>query len=128
MTALPGGRRPARQASAVRAAIGVWGEAGALELAALEPAERANSVSTILVDPAYDPVEFRNVCRDRFDLALGNGLGLFEKNSFRIGHMGDLNAPMIMGALAAVEAGLVVCGVPHGKGGVNAAIDVLSAD
>lgn len=120
--------RHALLASAVRAAITVWSQAGSLELAALEPAERANSVSTILVDPAYDPVEIRNVCRDRFDLALGNGLGQFEKNSFRIGHMGDLNAPMIMGALAAVEASLVVCGVPHGRCGVNAAIDVLSAD
>ncbi len=120
--------RHARLAAAVRAAIGVWSQAGALELAAREQSEQANSVSTILVDPAYDPVEIRTICRDRFDLALGNGLGQFEKNSFRIGHMGDLNAPMILGALAAVEAGLVVCGVPHGQGGVNAAIDVLAAD
>jgi alanine-glyoxylate transaminase/serine-glyoxylate transaminase/serine-pyruvate transaminase len=32
---------------------------------------------------------------------------------------------MILGALAAVEMALELCGVPHGKGGVAAAMDYL---
>jgi alanine-glyoxylate transaminase/serine-glyoxylate transaminase/serine-pyruvate transaminase len=39
--------------------------------------------------------------------------------------MGDLNEPMILGALAAVEMALEVAGVPHGKGGVDAAMAYL---
>ena len=46
---------------------------------------------------------------------------------FRIGHMGDLNEPMILGAIAAVEMALELTGVPHGKGGVAAAMDYLVA-
>ena len=38
---------------------------------------------------------------------------------------GDLNEPMILGAIAAVEMGLELTGVPHGKGGVTAAMDYL---
>ena len=37
---------------------------------------------------------------------------------FRIGHLGDLNEPMMLGAIAAVEMALELTGVPHGKGGV----------
>ena len=43
----------------------------------------------------------------------------------RIGHLGDLNEPMILGAIAAVEMALELTGVPHGKGGVQAAMDYL---
>jgi hypothetical protein len=39
--------------------------------------------------------------------------------------LGDLNEPMILGAIAAVEMGLELTGVPHGKGGVTAAMDYL---
>jgi alanine-glyoxylate transaminase/serine-glyoxylate transaminase/serine-pyruvate transaminase len=39
--------------------------------------------------------------------------------------MGDLNEPMILGALAAIEMALELTGVPHGRGGVDAAMDYL---
>jgi len=45
---------------------------------------------------------------------------------FRIGHLGDLNEPMVMGALTAVEMALGINGVPHGRGGVDAAMDYLA--
>jgi alanine-glyoxylate transaminase/serine-glyoxylate transaminase/serine-pyruvate transaminase len=32
---------------------------------------------------------------------------------------------MILGAIAAVEMALDLCGVPHGRGGVQAAMDYL---
>jgi alanine-glyoxylate transaminase/serine-glyoxylate transaminase/serine-pyruvate transaminase len=45
---------------------------------------------------------------------------------FRIGHLGDFNDLMLAGTLAGVEMGLHVGGVPHHRGGVAAAMDVLT--
>lgn len=118
--------RHRRLADAVRRAVGVWGEDGGVAFNALQPAERANSVTTILVPDGFDGERVRTVCRERFGVSLGGGLGRLEGRAFRIGHMGDLNEPMILGALAGVEAGLRVCGVPHRPGGVTAAIELLA--
>jgi alanine-glyoxylate transaminase/serine-glyoxylate transaminase/serine-pyruvate transaminase len=40
--------------------------------------------------------------------------------------MGHVNAPMIIGALGAIEMGLVALDIPHGQGGVQAAVDWLA--
>ena len=45
---------------------------------------------------------------------------------FRIGHLGDINDTMLIGALGATEMALALAGVPHKKGGVQAAMDYLS--
>ena len=82
-------------------------------------------MTTILLDEAYDPIDVRDICRERYNLALGNGMGKIVDESFRIGHMGDLNEAMIFGTLGAVEAGLKGLQIPHGEGAVNAAIDSL---
>jgi alanine-glyoxylate transaminase/serine-glyoxylate transaminase/serine-pyruvate transaminase len=39
--------------------------------------------------------------------------------------MGHVNAPMILGTLGVIEMALGALGIPHGKGGVQAAIDWL---
>jgi alanine-glyoxylate transaminase/serine-glyoxylate transaminase/serine-pyruvate transaminase len=39
--------------------------------------------------------------------------------------MGHVNAPMILGTLAALEVGLVALGIAHGKGALQGAIDGL---
>ena len=57
---------------------------------------------------------------------LGGGLGRLSGKAFRIGHMGDINEHMILGALGSVELGLEMCGIPHGKGSVTAAIATLA--
>jgi hypothetical protein len=41
--------------------------------------------------------------------------------------MGDLNEAMIIGTLGAVEMAMQMAGMPHGKGGVAAAIDYLAS-
>jgi alanine-glyoxylate transaminase/serine-glyoxylate transaminase/serine-pyruvate transaminase len=46
---------------------------------------------------------------------------------FRIGHLGDTNDLTIVGALAGVEMALSLANVPHRKGGVQAAMDYLTA-
>lgn len=116
-----------RLARAVRSAVEVWGEAGAISFNAIEPVERANSVTTILVDERYDADELRKTCDTRFNVSLGAGYGRLSGRAFRIGHMGYLNEPMILGALGSVESSLALCGIPHGKGGTQAAIASLSS-
>ena len=69
----------------------------------------------------------RKVALDRFNVSTGGGLGRLGGQVLRIGHLGDLNEPMILGTLGAVEMSLRVNGVPHGKGGVDAAMDWLAA-
>jgi alanine-glyoxylate transaminase / serine-glyoxylate transaminase / serine-pyruvate transaminase len=39
--------------------------------------------------------------------------------------MGDVNEAMLIGALGATEMALSVAGVPHKKGGVQAAMDYI---
>ena len=119
--------RHRRLAAAVHAAVDVWGEAGALELNAVNPAERAASVTTIRVAGGVDADRLRVLARDELDVSLGYGLGPLDGKAFRIGHMGWINEPMVLGALAAVEMALQACGVPYRKGGVTAAIDTLTA-
>ena len=70
----------------------------------------------------------RRWCQEHCGLVLGYPAGLAPEThptAFRIGHMGDLNEAMIFGTLGAVEAGLKGLQIPHGEGGVNAAIDSL---
>ena len=119
--------RHRRLANAVHAAVGVWGEAGALELNAVSPAERADSVTTIRVAKGIDANRLRVLARDELDVSLGYGLGPLDGKAFRIGHMGWINEPMVLGALGGVEMAMQICGVPYRKGGVTAAVDTLAA-
>jgi alanine-glyoxylate transaminase/serine-glyoxylate transaminase/serine-pyruvate transaminase len=67
------------------------------------------------------------VILDRFDMALGVGLGRLAGRVFRIGHLGDFNDLSLAGALAGVEMGLGLSGVPHRTGGVDAAMAYLAS-
>ena len=58
---------------------------------------------------------------------VGGGLGALDGKSFRIGHMGDINEPMILGTLASVEAVFDILDLPHGEGALAAAIASLAA-
>ena len=119
--------RHRRLAHAVHAAVEVWAEAGALELNAVNPAERATSVTTIRVAEGVDANRLRHVARDELDVSLGYGLGPLDGKAFRIGHMGWINEPMLLGALGGVEMAMQACAIPYGKGGVTAAVDSLTA-
>jgi alanine-glyoxylate transaminase/serine-glyoxylate transaminase/serine-pyruvate transaminase len=58
----------------------------------------------------------------RYNLSLGAGLGKVAGKLFRIGHMGDLNELMLLGALAGTEMALCDSGIPVKLGsGVGAA-------
>lgn len=110
-------------AGATHAAVEVWSQAGTLTFNALEPRERAAGVTTVRTAPGIDANRFRDVCRDEMMAALGGGLGKLDGRAFRIAHMGDLNAPMLFGALGAVEATFGYLDIPYASGGVTAAVE-----
>jgi alanine-glyoxylate transaminase/serine-glyoxylate transaminase/serine-pyruvate transaminase len=55
-------------------------------------------------------------------------LGKLKGRAFRIGHLGDFNELMLAGTLAGVEMGLSAAGIPFTKGGVQAALQHMSAN
>jgi alanine-glyoxylate transaminase/serine-glyoxylate transaminase/serine-pyruvate transaminase len=61
-------------------------------------------------------------------VVLGVAIGDLSGRAFRIAHMGHVNAPMLFGTLGAVEMGLGALGIPHGAGGVQAAIEDLARE
>ena len=113
-------------AAATHAAVEVWGQAGTLSLNAVEPKERSNGVTTILTSDGIDAGQFRDICRDEMMVGLGGGLGDLSGKAFRIGHMGDINAPMLYAALSAVESTLGYLNIKYASGGVTAAIEYIT--
>jgi alanine-glyoxylate transaminase/serine-glyoxylate transaminase/serine-pyruvate transaminase len=120
-------RRHALLAEATRAAVSKWAEGEALAFNILDPAERANSVTCVLTQ-GCDPRPLLDYCRDKCGVVLGIGLGALDGKAFRIAHMGHVNAPMVLGTLGSVEMGLLALGIPHGVGGVQAAVDYLAGE
>src|SRR5215467_13858224 len=114
-----------RLAEATRRAVRVWRQNDGPEIFAINPRAQSDSITAVQVPEGYDADKVRQLCLDKFNVSLGGGLDLLRGRVFRIGHMGDLNEPMILGALAGVEMALDLTGVPHGKGGVAAAMDYL---
>ena len=68
----------------------------------------------------------RTVARERFQVALAGGLGPLNGRVFRIGHLGDINAPMVLGCLAGVQAAMAVQGIAFGPGALDAAVERLA--
>jgi alanine-glyoxylate transaminase/serine-glyoxylate transaminase/serine-pyruvate transaminase len=113
-------------AGAVHAAVQGWSEGGALGFFCQDPARRSMSVTAVATFQGVDPEALRSVARERFQVALSGGLGPLAGRVFRIGHMGDINAAMVLGALGGVEAALRVQGIPIGQGGVQRAVQALA--
>jgi len=120
--------RHARLAEATRRAVRAWRGNDGPELYSSDPRTHSNSVTTVLMPEGHDAEKARGIALDRFNVSLGGGLDKLDKRVFRIGHMGDLNEPMLLGALAAIEMSLQLAGVPHGKGGVAAAMEYLASE
>lgn len=119
--------RHRRLAACVHAAVEQWGTAGAVRLHCVDPQARSNSVTAVEVADGIDPEALRTVARERFQVAMAGGLGPLSGKVFRIGHLGDMNEPMILGALAGIEAAMSLQGIPYGQGGVSAAVASLVA-
>ncbi|QJR15170.1 pyridoxal-phosphate-dependent aminotransferase family protein [Usitatibacter palustris] len=113
-----------RHAEATRRAVRAWG----LEILCAVPEEYSSALTAVMMPPGHDADRFRKIVLEQFDMSLGTGLTKLSGKIFRIGHLGDFNDLTLAGTLAGVEMGLAVAGVPHRKGGVDAAMEHLAAE
>jgi alanine-glyoxylate transaminase/serine-glyoxylate transaminase/serine-pyruvate transaminase len=102
--------------------VNAWG----LEILCRDPKCYSPVLTAILMPAGHDADAFRKVVLENFDMSLGAGLTKLAGKVFRIGHLGDTNDLTILGALSGVEMGLQLAGVPHKKGGAQAAMDYLA--
>ena len=113
-------------AEAVRRAVAEWRKKMAFDFNIAEPSERSDTVTTVLMADGRDPGPLHDYCNAKCGVVLGAGFGKMKGKAFRIAHMGHVNAPMVLGTLGVIEMGLEALRIPHGKGGVQAAIGWLS--
>jgi len=67
----------------------------------------------------------RSLALDTFNIASGSSFGAHAGKYFRIRHLRDVNDGHMIGALGITEMALALAGIPHKKGGVQAAIDYI---
>lgn len=115
--------RHARHGEATRAAVQAWG----LEILCADPAQYSASLTAVTMPAGHSADALRRVALERFDLSLGQGLGRLADRVFRIGHLGSFNDLMLMGTLSGVEMALGIAGVPHRRGGTQAAMQRLAS-
>src|SRR5262245_29718349 len=113
--------RHRRHGEATRAAVRAWG----LEIVCERADEYSDTVTAVFLPSGHDADKFRTLILEKFDMSLGTGLAKLQGKVFRIGHLGSFNDLMLAGTIAGVEMGLGLAGVPHGKGGVMAALNHL---
>ncbi|WP_324753479.1 pyridoxal-phosphate-dependent aminotransferase family protein [Roseovarius sp. Pro17] len=120
-----------RLARAIWAACEVWATGGALRINMGDPAHRSRAVTALSL-PAPGASDLRTWLEANAGVTLGVGLGMAEANDpawhgfFRIGHMGHVNAQMVLGVLGSIEAGMAALDIPRGEGAVGAAAQVIA--
>jgi alanine-glyoxylate transaminase/serine-glyoxylate transaminase/serine-pyruvate transaminase len=113
-----------RHAEATRRAVRSWG----LEVQCADPRHYSSSLTAVRVPEGHSADALRAAILDKYNMSLGNGLGILRDRVFRIGHLGDFGDLQLIGTLGGVEMGLRVAGVPHRSGGTQAAIDYLAGN
>ncbi|MGE5098332.1 MAG: aminotransferase class V-fold PLP-dependent enzyme [Betaproteobacteria bacterium] len=99
--------RHARLAAGVRAAVHAWG----MGICCRDERWYSDTVTAVVVPPHHDARRVIDIAFRRYDLALGAGLSKLSGRVFRIGHLGDLNELMLLGALAGVEMAMADAGI-----------------
>jgi alanine-glyoxylate transaminase/serine-glyoxylate transaminase/serine-pyruvate transaminase len=113
--------RHARIAEGVRAAADAWG----LQLCAMRPELRSNSVSAIRTPDGFDATRIVTHAAERYGVAFGVGLGEVAGKVFRIGHLGMLTDVMALSGIATAEMCMADLGLDVTLGtGVAAAQEV----
>lgn len=115
--------RHRRHAEATRCAARGWG----LEILCKNPTEYSPVLTAILMPEGHNADHFRKIALENFNLSLGQGLSKVAGKVFRIGHLGDFNDLTLMATLSGVEMALQLAGVPHQKGGAQAAMTYLAS-
>jgi alanine-glyoxylate transaminase / serine-glyoxylate transaminase / serine-pyruvate transaminase len=120
-----------RLARAVWAAAGAWGQGGDIAPNVPEPGDRGCSVTALRFGGGH-AARIRAWCEAMAGVTLGIPLGMAlpEEPAYadylRIGHMGHVNAHMVLGVLASIEAAMQALDVPHGAGALDAAAAVVA--
>ena len=123
--------RHAALARAIWAAFEAWGAGGPVALNVADRAWRSHAVTAVRTG-APAGTDLRTWLEANTGVTLGIGLGMAEPGDpawhgfFRIGHMGHVNAHMVLGVLGCIQAGLQAVGVPYGPGGLDAAAAVIA--
>jgi len=123
--------RHEKLARAAWAAFEAWGQGGPLEMNIADPRLRSHAVTALRIG-GDNGSRLRRWVDEKAGVTLGIGLGMAEPDDpawhgfFRLGHMGHINAHMLMGALGVIEAGMEALGIPYGPGGLAAAAKVIS--
>jgi alanine-glyoxylate transaminase / serine-glyoxylate transaminase / serine-pyruvate transaminase len=115
--------RHIRHGEATRRAVRAWG----LEILCLNSEEYSPVLTAVVMPGDKGADAFRAAVLEKFNMSLGNGLGILKDRVFRIGHLGDFNDLSLIGTLGGVEMGFALADVSHKKGGVTAAMDYLTA-
>ena len=118
-------------ASAIWAAIDGWEKGGELKANIRDKNFRSNAVTSLQVQTPKG-THLRKWLQENTGLTIGIGLGMATPEDpngdgfFRLGHMGHVNAQMIMGLIATLETAMIAVGVPHGKNAINEAASVIA--
>lgn len=115
--------RHRRHAEATRSAVRGWG----LDILCQDPDGHSPVLTAVVAPEGHSADALRKLALENFNLSLGQGLSRLADRVFRIGHLGDFNDLTLLGTLGGVEMALGLAGVPHRKGGVQAAMDSLAA-
>jgi alanine-glyoxylate transaminase/serine-glyoxylate transaminase/serine-pyruvate transaminase len=94
-------------ADGARAAVRAWG----LKLCAKEPKWHSDTVTAIMVPHGFNGADVIDRAYRRYNLALGAGLSQMAGKLFRIGHLGDLNELMLLGAISGAEMAMNDVGI-----------------
>ncbi|MEX0307952.1 MAG: alanine--glyoxylate aminotransferase family protein [Ruegeria sp.] len=119
--------RHERLARAIWSACEVWSQGGALQLNVTDPTCRSHAVTALrLTEGRGTPL--RAYTENNLGLTLGIGLGMEDWDGcFRLGHMGHINAQMVMAMLGGIETAMAALDIPRGKGALEAAAAALAA-
>jgi alanine-glyoxylate transaminase/serine-glyoxylate transaminase/serine-pyruvate transaminase len=112
-----------RLSEATRRAVKTWG----LELLNKNASQYSPTITAIMLPDGHDADAFRALALEHFNISYGSSFGAFAGKYFRIGHLGDINDGTLIGALGITEMALQLANVPIKKGGVQAAMDYLTA-
>jgi alanine-glyoxylate transaminase/serine-glyoxylate transaminase/serine-pyruvate transaminase len=115
--------RHARLAEATRRAVRAWG----LEIMCRDPKYYSPTITAVMLPDGHNADAFRSLALENFNISYGASFGQYSGKYFRIGHLGDVNDGQQIGALGITEMALALAGIPHKKGGVQAAMDHIIA-
>ena len=114
-------------ARAIWSAVECWASGnGKMRLNIKDEDHRSRAVTALSIGAPHG-LNLRRWVEQKAGLTLGIGLGMSSPEDpkgdgfFRFGHMGHVNAQMIMGLIGTVEAGLCALNIPHGPGACEAA-------